>query len=375
MILRSKNVFVGEGELRPADVAIENGMISEVAAHGSLLGEAVDVGEALVSPGLVDIHTHGAMGSDFCDGEAAGIEKMLAFYGGQGVTSVAPATMSFNQPILTDVLQAALPYFDKVGHGAVLRGVNMEGPFINVEKKGAQNAEFIVDPQVKMFEELYELCDGHICLVDIAPELPGSLAFIDAVKDKCTISIAHTGANYDEAEAAFKAGASHVTHLFNAMPPFTHRAPGVVGAASDYAAHVEVISDGYHLHPAVVRAVFAWFGEERVCLISDSMRATGMPDGDGYDLGGQMVTLKDGKATLADGTIAGSAADLGTCLRRAVSFGVPLESALRAATSNPAEAAGLADKVGRLAPGLCADVVVWNEELQPVKIIVGGQEI
>lgn len=375
MIIRSKNVFLGEGPMQAADVAYENGRITQVAGYGELAGDAMDIGEDYVLPGFVDIHTHGCMNSDFCDGEAEGIERMLAYYGSQGITSVAPATMSFSQPILTQVLQAALPYFDKHGYGAVLRGVNMEGPFINAQKKGAQNGEYIVDPQVRMFHELYKLCGGHICLVDIAPELPGSLDFIKAVKDQCTVSIAHTNANYEEAKAAFEAGASHVTHLFNAMPPFGHRAPGVIGAASDHASHVEIISDGYHLHPSVVRAVFRWFGEERVCLVSDSMRATGMPDGDGYDLGGQMVTLNDGKATLADGTLAGSAADLAMCCRRAIQFGVPMHSALRAATQNPAAAAGLASQVGSLRAGLHADMVVWDARLDTKFVIAGGEVI
>ena len=174
-----------------------------------------------------------------------------------------------------------------------------------------------------MFDRLYELSGDAIKLIDVAPELPGAVPFIERASKKCVVSIAHTTANYDQAKAAFAAGASHVTHLFNAMPPFNHRDPGVVGAASDDAAHVEMISDGIHLHPAVVRSVFRWFGAERVCLISDSMRAAGMPNGV-YSLGGQTVYMTDGKATLEDGTIAGSATCLAECFRRAVSFGVPL---------------------------------------------------
>ncbi|MEG2931486.1 MAG: amidohydrolase family protein, partial [Ruthenibacterium sp.] len=211
----------------------------------------------------------------------------------------------------------------------------------------------------------------NIKLVDVAPELDGALSFIEKASRKCVVSIAHTCADYDQSKAAFAAGASHVTHLFNAMPAFTHRAPGVVGAASDDAAHVEAISDGIHLHPAVVRSIFKWFGDTRVCLISDSMRACGMPNGD-YTLGGQPVHMVDGKATLQDGTIAGSATCLAECFRRAVGFGVPLESALRAATINPAQCIGLFDCVGSITAGKRADVLVLDETLHPEHIFIGG---
>ncbi|MFV0413287.1 MAG: N-acetylglucosamine-6-phosphate deacetylase [Oscillospiraceae bacterium] len=376
MIVKNGIVFNEESRLQAADIAFENGVITQIAPAGTLSGaEEIEAGGQYVLPGFVDIHSHGCMNSDFCDSDPAGIEKMLQYYGSQGVTSIVPATMSFDEPILTDVLNAMLPYFDKEGGGSVLRGVNMEGPFINMAKKGAQNGKYIMDPQIAMFENLYALSGGRIRLVDIAPELPGSVEFTRAVSKKCTVSIAHTNANYNEAMAAFEAGASHVTHLFNAMPPFNHREPGVIGAASDKAAHVEIISDGFHLHPAVVRSVFQWFGANRVCLISDSMRATGMPDGDDYTLGGQRVIMKGGKATLEDGTLAGSATNLAECCRRAIGFGVPIEQALKAATLNPATAVGLQNIVGSLAVGKRADIVIWNKALATQQVVVGGKTL
>ena len=277
----------------------------------------------------------------------------------------------FDEPILTNIFNIAKPYINKETGGAVLRGINMEGPFFNKAKKGAQAEKYIVDPEIEMFDRLYELSGDAIKLIDVAPELPGAVPFIERASKKCVVSIAHTTANYDQAKAAFAAGASHVTHLFNAMPPFNHRDPGVVGAASDDAAHVEMISDGIHLHPAVVRSVFRWFGAERVCLISDSMRAAGMPNGV-YSLGGQTVYMTDGKATLEDGTIAGSATCLAECFRRAVSFGVPLDAALRAATINPAQAVGLFDELGSITAGKRADILVLDETLHPEKIFIGG---
>ncbi len=375
MLIYNGLVFTDECRFARLDLEFQEGKITRLAPAGSLpMGDGIDACGGFVLPGLVDIHSHGCMGHDFCDANAEGIETMLDYYGGKGITSVVPATMSLSQPMLQDIVGTMKPYFDQDGHGAVLRGINMEGPFLNNEKRGAQNPDYLAGPSVERFDELFALSGEKIRLVDIAPELPGSAEFIAAVCRRCTVSLAHTSASYAQAEAAFQAGASHVTHLFNAMPPFLHREPGVIGAASDYAAYVEAISDGIHLHPAVVRSVFKWFGEARVCLISDSMRATGMPEGE-YSLGGQAVFMKNGKATLADGTIAGSATNLAECLRRAVGFGVPLEQAVRAASLNPAMATGLAQQVGSLTPGKRADILIWNQELLPLRVISGGKTI
>ena len=374
MILRNGSVFTDLGRFIPADVELEGDRIVRVAPANTLEGdEVLDCTGKYVTPGFVDIHMHGAFGSDFCDGTPEDICTISRYEGSVGVTTFMGTTMAFDEPILTGIFEAANTRFNKDGEGAVLRGVNMEGPFFNKSKKGAQAEKYIVDPDFDMFKRLYDLTGGNIRLVDVAPELPGAVEFIRKASQLCTVSIAHTSATYDEAKEAFANGATHTTHLFNAMPAFTHRAPGVVGAASDYAAHVEMISDGIHLHPAVVRAVFSLFGADRVCLISDSMRAAGMPNGE-YSLGGQKVFMTDGKATLEDGTIAGSATCLPECFRRAVSFGVPVETALKAATINPAKAVGLFDEVGSVTAGKRADVLVMDKgTLQPEVIFIGGK--
>ena len=327
-----------------------------------------------VLPGFIDIHTHGAMGYDMCDANPEGIEAMLAYHGGHGVTSVVLATMSYPEPVIAAAIQTSTRYFDKTGYGAVLRGVNLEGPYLSRNKCGAQNPGYLENPDLDAFERLVEVSQEHVRLVDLAPELPGAVDFIKEACKKCAVSLAHTEASYDVASAAFDAGASHVTHLFNAMPPFTHREPGVVGAAMEKAGFVELISDGVHIHPAAIRAAFRMFGEQRVCLISDSMRATGMPDGL-YEIGGQAVRVENGRAALEGNpaAIAGSVVNLAEMCRRAVGFGIPVEHVVRAATLSPATAAGLGNEVGSLEPGKRADIVICDRELNVVAVFCAGK--
>lgn len=378
MIIKNGQVFHSNGRFIPADVELAGDRIVKVAPAGTLHGdEELDAAGKYVTPGFVDIHIHGAAGSDFCDGMDGSdkyVRAMQKYLGSQGVTSFLGTTMAFSEEILDRIFDTARPIFGQEGYGAVLRGVNMEGPFFNKAKKGAQAEEYIIDPDWEMFQRLWERSGHNIRLVDVAPELPGALEFAQKASKRCTVSIAHTCATYEEATAAFANGFTHTTHLFNAMPAFTHRAPGVVGAASDFAEHIEMICDGIHLNPSVVRAVFNMFGPDRVCIISDAMQACGMPNGE-YSLGGQKVFMTDGLATLADGTIAGSATCQAEGFRRAVKFGVPLESALKAATINPAKAAGLFDEVGSIAVGKRADVLVLGADLHPEHIFIGGKEL
>ena len=378
MIIKNGQVFNSNGRFIPADVELAGDRIVKVAPAGTLHGdEELDAVGKYVTPGFVDIHIHGAAGSDFCDGMDGSdkyVRAMQKYLGSQGVTSFLGTTMAFSEEILDRIFDTARPIFGQEGYGAVLRGVNMEGPFFNKAKKGAQAEEYIIDPDWEMFQRLWERSGHNIRLVDVAPELPGALEFAQKASKLCTVSIAHTCATYEEATAAFANGFTHTTHLFNAMPAFTHRAPGVVGAASDFAEHIEMICDGIHLNPSVVRAVFNMFGPDRVCIISDAMQACGMPNGE-YSLGGQKVFMTDGLATLADGTIAGSATCQAEGFRRAVKFGVPLESALKAATINPAKAAGLFDEVGSIAVGKRADVLVLGADLHPEHIFIGGKEL
>ena len=353
------------------DVCFDGRLLSNSSADG----KTYDATGCYIIPGLTDIHFHGCVGHDFSDADPEGLEAMAKYELSRGVTQICPAGMTLLEDQLTRVCQVAAAHRDADKPGAALCGVNLEGPFLSMAKKGAQNGDWLHAPDVAMFRRLRDASKGLVKLVSVAPEEPGAMEFIEAVEGEVTVSIAHTTADYDTAMEAFRLGARQVTHLFNAMPAFTHRAPGVVGAALDTPlCNVELICDGVHIHPAVVRAVFQMFGAKRVILISDTMRAAGMSDGD-YTLGGQAVKVKGKLATLEDGTIAGSVTDLMECMRTAVSFGIPLQDAVRAAAVNPAKAIGTFGRVGSLEPGKRANLVVLDENLELKDVFFRGERV
>lgn len=332
---------------------------------------ALDLTGCFLIPGLTDLHFHGCRGADFSDGDAAGLQTMADYELSRGVTQICPAGMTLDEDQLMTICGTAAAHRKGTASGADLVGVNLEGPFLSEKKKGAQNGAWLRNPDADLLLRLKAQSDGLVKLVSVAPELPGAVEFIQAVKGDVVVSVAHTACDYDTALAAFDAGARQVTHLFNGMNPFAHRDPGPVGAASDSDCRVELICDGVHIHPAMVRAVFKLFGPNRVVLISDTMRAAGMPDGQ-YTLGGQAVTVRGNRATLADGTLAGSVTDLMACMQTAVSFGIPLKDAVTAAAVNPAQALGIYDRVGSLAPGKEANVAVLNPDLTLKAVLFHG---
>lgn len=371
-----KNAMLYTEEFRfvPGAFSVEDGKFANVLAEPQ--ADAVDLHGAYVIPGLIDVHNHGNSGADFSDGDYDGLVKMAEYLARNGVTSFAPASMTLPYDVLAKAFATARRLADKAPEGAsALRGIQMEGPFFSEKKKGAQNGAYLRDPDFAAFSKLYHDCGGLVRIVDVAPELPGACEFIRQAKELCTVSIAHTDANYDEARAAVEAGVTHLTHLFNAMPALHHRKPGVIGAAAEAdQVSAEIISDGQHVHPSAVRLAFRLFGAERMVLISDALRCCGMPDGE-YELGGQAVFLKGGIARLADGTIAGSATNLYDCMLRAISFGIAKEDAVRAATWNPARQIGCLDVVGSIADGKRADFVVCDENLTRKAVWLAGKEL
>ena len=246
----------------------------------------------------------------------------------------------------------------------------MEGPFISPNRRGAQNLQYVLDPDWELFRSLNEDCGGIVRLVDVAPERAGARELIENAKKICTVSIAHTECDYEGAKTAFSWGVTHATHLYNAMSGLTHRAPGVVGAVLDSpSVTAEIICDGFHIDPAVLRITFAALGESRTVVISDAMRAAGLSDGE-YDLGGQAVSVRGGHALLADGTIAGSTTNLHQELKNLISYGIPVRQAVRSVTINPAREVGADGAVGSLAPGKLADAVVLDAQTYDVRYVV-----
>lgn len=331
-----------------------------------------------ILPGLVDIHLHGCAGFDFCDGTAGAMRAMADYELAHGITSICPATMTLPEGRLTDICAACASAVEAevlregILLGDVVRGIYLEGPFISMEKKGAQNSAYIRKPDAEMLMRLQGAAQGLIRVVAIAPETKGAMDCIRDGKKDFRFSIAHTCADYETARKAIEAGVSHVTHLYNAMPPYVHREPGVVGAAAESGnVTAELICDGYHIHPSVVRNTFRLFGAGRIVLVSDSMMAAGTEDGE-YSLGGQRVQVRGSLATLADGTLAGSVTNLYDCMRMAVRMGVPREDAVRAATLNPAAVIGIDTECGSLRKGKKADIIITDCELGLREVIKSG---
>lgn len=372
--MRYENGWIfADGRFAWGGFSVENGRFAHVLED--IPGPAEDLDGALVIPGLVDIHVHGCAGADFSDGDYAGLVRMARHLARRGVTSFAPASMTLPYDALDKAFHAAARLRrEGLADGARLMGIQMEGPFLSREKRGSQNPAYLRLPDWDRFLRLYDAAEGLLRIVDVAPELPGAVEFTRRASEKCRVSVAHTAAGYDQAAAVFDAGATHLTHLFNAMSGIHHRSPGPIGAASEREnVTAELICDGIHVHPSAVRMAFRLF-PGRICLISDALRCCGMADGS-YSLGGQEILLSGGVARLTGGAIAGSAADLYQCMRRAVSFGIPREQAVWAATALPARVIGRESETGAIADGRAADFVICGGELEPEAVYLGGKRL
>ena len=376
MIYQNAMVYGPDFRFHKGGFAVENGRFSRVLTVGE--EEGTDLGGAYVVPGFIDVHNHGNSGKDFSDGDDEGLKTLARYLAKNGITSFAPASVTLPESQLKIAYESAARFAKVAPAGcSVLRGIHMEGPFFSEKKKGAQNGAYLQNPNYEMFLRLNAAAQGLIKIADVAPELPGAIEYIEKVSKICTVSIAHTDANYDQAKAAIAAGVTHITHLFNAMPSFLHRAPGVVGAAAESPWVIaELICDGQHVHESVVRAAFAMFGAERLCLISDALSCCGMPKGE-YELGGQKIILDGTVARLADApdTLAGSANNLFGIFRLALSFGIPAEAAVRMASDTPARTLGVEGEVGSIANGKRADFLVLNGDFSLRRVYLAGSAL
>ena len=376
MFYKNARIFCADFSFREGAFEVVDGKFGKILPQ-EVPADAMDLQGATVIPGLIDVHSHGNSNADFSDGDYEGLKEMAAFYAKKGVTSFAPASMTLPYDVLEKAFANARRLREEAPKGlSVLRGIQMEGPYFSYKKRGAQNPAYLKDPDFEGFKALQDACGGLVRIVDVAPELPGAVEFVEKAKELCTVSIAHTDANYDEARAAVDAGVTHLTHLYNAMPAIHHRNPGVIPAVAENPnVRVELICDGLHAHPAMVRFAFSVFGGERMVLVSDSGRCCGLPDGSMFDLGGQDAWLRDGIARLADGTIACSAINLYDGLVKALSFGIAEEDAVRAATYNPACAIGADDVVGSIETGKIADFLVCSADYAQCRVFMAGEEL
>lgn len=363
MIIKNALVYGKDFNAEIGDIVIDG---EKIVSVGKTDKDGTDFSGYIAMPGFIDIHIHGCNMADATDGKPDSAANMSKWLAKNGITSFCPTTMT----ISLDDLKKSFRYIaDTMGkeEGAYIHGINMEGPFIAPEKKGAQAEEHILNPDFEVFSELNSICP--VRLVDIAPERDGADEFIAKAKEICTVSAAHTTANYESGKKAIESGISHATHLYNAMNGLTSREAGMVGAVLDSEnVNAELICDGIHICPATLRITFKALGEDRTVVISDAMMAAGLEDGE-YTLGGQKVIKKDGAARLIDGTLAGSSTNLFDEFKNLLAFGIPVKQAIKSVTINPARAIGVDKITGSIEEGKNADIIILSADFSEIKAV------
>jgi N-acetylglucosamine-6-phosphate deacetylase len=371
-LLRRARVVTPDS-IEPADVLVEDGQIAEVA-HTIAAGEAEVIAlEGLaLAPGFIDIHVHGGGGHPLITADAADIEAYARWAPSRGVTGFLATVCTPSLEGAAECLAAVASAKPKAG--ATLLGANLEGPFVSPDRRGALPPSWPAPANVSEFRRLHSSAGGWLKLMTIAPELPGAIDLIhEVIAEGVRVSVGHTDATFEIAREAFGAGATQITHAFNAMRPFHHRDPGPIGAAIEAGVITEVIADGVHLHPATVRTLVRAFRPDHIALITDGVTPASLGSGT-FRIGGTEATLEDGEMRLPDGTIAGSVATMADVFRNVVRWEIAdVASAAVMASATPARALGLQNHKGRIAPGYDADFVALTDDLQVVYTFVAGR--
>jgi N-acetylglucosamine-6-phosphate deacetylase len=354
------------------DIRANGTAICEIASHLNTFPheQTIDAAGLRLLPGLIDIHTHGALGYDASDGRAESLRGIAKHLLAHGVTTFCPTTMTLPQERLVRCMETIAACKEDIG-GAKIHGAHLEGPYISHAKKGAQDPRYIRKPSADEIDQLRNL--APVDIISLAPEADGALAFARAMAGKCVLSAAHTNATYEEAIAGFAAGFTHATHLFAAMSPLHHRAPGVPGAVFDSPrVTAELICDGVHLSPVTLRLAFCLLGEDRAAAVSDAVAPAGLPEG-AYSIGGQVFVRKNGAVYMEDGeTLAGSSCDMLRSLQNLIAFGIPERAAIKACTINPAKVIGAQNTIGSVKIGKQADLILTDENYNLVTVVLGG---
>jgi N-acetylglucosamine-6-phosphate deacetylase len=371
LIIKNAKVFYNT-KFQYLDVEFEEDIIKNIGVNLSG-SEIIDCEGKLLLPGFIDVHTHGREGMDFSTAEPEDIRKMCISYAGKGVTSILATTMTMKFEDLKQIMVRNRIAIEASYPGSRILGINLEGPFLGADRKGCHDEELLIPLNSKLFDELDALSGGNIRLLDLDPNLENSIDFIKRYSKSKVISLAHTSASYEVACEAVKAGATHVTHIFNAMNGLHHRDPGLIGMATDLPVNAELICDGIHIHPAVIRMIFKLIGE-RIVIISDSMSAASLGEGE-YELGGLKVFVKDRKASLVDGTIAGSTSNILEEVKNVIKFGVPEDKAILAATLNPARALKVDHEIGEIKIGKRADLLVLAPDYTLEQVYIAGKQL
>ena len=359
MLLQGGTILNEQFQWEQKDVLIEDGIIKALLEPSEKTEEGIDVTGKLILPGLVDTHIHGANGTDTMSGNFEPISRFLVKH---GVTSFLPTTMTMPLEEIQKVMDS-----DKAVSGAQILGFHLEGPYVNVAYKGAQNDKYIKHPDLNDFKDY-----SQVKLLTVAPELEGSMEYIKEASKQFAIALGHSECDYQTACSALEAGAKSVTHLCNAMRPLHHREPGLLGAGLEQDGfYTQVIADGIHIHPGMLRLIYQVKGSDKMVLISDAMSAAGLPDGE-YELGGQKVFVNKGEARIEAGNLAGSTTNLWDCVCLLEQIGIPFEEAVKMASLTPATMIG-ATKKGTIAVGKDADLIVTNPSRTIDEVMVGGQ--
>ncbi|MFR4997839.1 MAG: N-acetylglucosamine-6-phosphate deacetylase [Clostridium paraputrificum] len=375
MLIKNCNIIYLD-KIEKGSILVENGKIKEINPSNVNDTEVIDAEGLYLSPGFIDVHIHGAGGCDTMDGTVESINTIAKTIVQHGTTSFTPTTMTVAAEYIRKSMEVIKKLKEEGTEGANVLGAHLEGPFISPKAIGAQNPNFLLAPSVENYNKIVGDYSDAVVSITMAPEVEGAKELIKYLSDNgVTVSMGHTKATYDEAIEGIKCGACHSTHLYNAMTPFTHREPGVVGATFDTDITTETISDGIHISYPALRTAYKQKGTDKVLLVSDAMEACGMPDGQ-YSLGGQDVIVKNGAARLLDGTLAGSVLTLDKAVKNIYNNSdYPLNEVVRMATYNGAKHCHVEDHKGLIKEGYDADLILFNEDIEIQKVFVNGKEV